>query len=288
MKAVIFMLPAVDFFGTRVSRLILGDNPFNGHSYVADKAGGAEMLDFYTEDKVIETLFYAEELGMNTWLPLADPFIIRCIRHYKNMGGRMNVIFQTCPWYGYEQNMNQLMECGPIAFYHQGSTTDYLWETGQLDELKRIIALYRTKGLPIGIGTHYPEVIRQSEEENWGVDFYMACLHNARRNRAGEQSGFITGKSKQGLIFAAEDRPVMLETIRQTAKPVLAFKIFAGGQMFTGKSDEEIQALLRTIYREVYSGIKPGDLAVMGVFQRDKDELGEDMRIAKEVFAELS
>lgn len=282
------MLPTVDFFGTQVTRLILGDNPFNGHSYVADKADGTDMLDFYTEDKVIETLFHAGELGMNTWLPLADPFIIRCIRHYKNMGGKMNMIFQTCPWYGYEQNMNQLMECGPTAFYHQGSTTDYLWETGQVGELKRIIALYHTKGLPVGIGTHYPEVIRQSEEEDWGVDFYMACLHNARRNRAGEQSGFITGKSKQGLIFATEDRPVMLETIRRTAKPVLAFKIFAGGQMFTSKSGEEIQALIHNTYREVYNGIKPGDLAIVGVFQRDKDELGEDMRIAKEVFAELS
>ena len=28
------MIPSVDFFGTQVTRLILGDNPFNGHSYI--------------------------------------------------------------------------------------------------------------------------------------------------------------------------------------------------------------------------------------------------------------
>jgi hypothetical protein len=281
------MLPTVDFFGSQISRLILGDNPFNGHSYIDDKTLGGEMVDYYTEDKIIETLFHAQEFGMNTWLPLADPFILRVIRHFNSMGGKMNCIFQTCPWYGYELNVNQFMGCSPIAFYHQGTTTDYLWETGQVDELKRIIKLYHNTGLPVGIGTHVPEVIRQSEEENWGVDFYMACLHNARRNRFGEQSGFITGKSKQNLVFSAEDRPVMLETIRQISKPVIAFKIFGGGQMFTGKNPKEITETIRAVYKEVYTGIKPNDLAVMGVFQRDKDELGENLRLAQEVFAEL-
>jgi hypothetical protein len=28
------MIPTVDFFGTPVSRLFLGDNPVNGHSYI--------------------------------------------------------------------------------------------------------------------------------------------------------------------------------------------------------------------------------------------------------------
>jgi hypothetical protein len=28
------MLATVDFFGSQISRLILGDNPFNGHSYI--------------------------------------------------------------------------------------------------------------------------------------------------------------------------------------------------------------------------------------------------------------
>ncbi len=67
------------------------------------------------------------------------------------------------------------------------------------------------------------------------VDFYMACMQNTRRNREGEQSGFITGKTKQNLIFYPKDRPVLPETLKRVAKPVIAIKIFAGGQMFLAK-----------------------------------------------------
>ena len=114
------MLPTVNFFGTQISRLILGDNPFNGHSYIADKTSGTEMMNYYSEEKIIETLFLAQRYGMNTWLPLADPYIIRIIQHFRSMGGKMNTIFQTCPWYGYELNMNQLMGCSSDSFLSSG------------------------------------------------------------------------------------------------------------------------------------------------------------------------
>ena len=41
------MLPQVDFFGYQVTRLLLGDNPFNGHSYIPEVHGGDEMMLSY-------------------------------------------------------------------------------------------------------------------------------------------------------------------------------------------------------------------------------------------------
>ena len=55
------MLPTVNFFGAPVTRLILGDNPFNGHSYIKDIHSGDEMMDFYTADECVRALFEAEE-----------------------------------------------------------------------------------------------------------------------------------------------------------------------------------------------------------------------------------
>ena len=46
----------VNFFGHSVSKLILGDNPFNGHSYITDYISGDEMSDFHTEAKIFEIL----------------------------------------------------------------------------------------------------------------------------------------------------------------------------------------------------------------------------------------
>jgi len=39
------MILRVDFFGTPVTRLILGDNPFAGNSYIPEVHNREEMLD---------------------------------------------------------------------------------------------------------------------------------------------------------------------------------------------------------------------------------------------------
>ena len=71
----------------------------------------------------------------------------------------------------------------------------------------------------------------------------------------------------------------MLETLKITEKPVIAFKIFGGGQMFLGKSPEEKQQLIMGAYEEVFSALKPNDFAAVGVFQRDSDQLRENMEL---------
>ncbi len=94
----------VSFFGHSVSRLIVGDNPFNGHSYIVDKTPGGEMKEFYTADRILETLFAVEAKGINTMLPLADPFIIRLLDEYERSGGKMQWIFQ--PYMPMDQNVS--------------------------------------------------------------------------------------------------------------------------------------------------------------------------------------
>ena len=85
----------VDFFGHKMSKLIVGDNPFNGWSYIPDSITGDEMRNYYTEEKIHEVLFEMEKLGINGLLPLGDPFMIRVLQHYRANGGKMNFIFQT-------------------------------------------------------------------------------------------------------------------------------------------------------------------------------------------------
>ena len=35
----------VDFYGNKVSKLIIGDNPFNGHSYIPEFVSKEEMIE---------------------------------------------------------------------------------------------------------------------------------------------------------------------------------------------------------------------------------------------------
>ncbi|MCL2665124.1 MAG: hypothetical protein FWE82_05880 [Defluviitaleaceae bacterium] len=271
-------MKTVNFFGSEVTRLIIGDNPFCGHSYIENEHSGNEMMDFYTAGKVVETLFRAEEYGINAYMALADGFIIRCLRQYRNEGGKMKIMFQSYPPVELETNLHQMMSVDPIAIYHQGGTFDLLFEEGRFDMISKRLALIKSAGVAAGFGTHVPEVIKKAEEEGWEADFYMACLYNARRTQRGMQSGFITGKPKQ-LVFYPEDPPFMYEAVRAAKKPCIVFKIFAGGQIFTGMNDEEKKPIIKKVFEDVYTHIKPIDLACIGVFQKYSDQLKSNVGI---------
>jgi len=278
------MIPSVDFFGHQVSRLFLGDNPINGHSYIPEIHTGEEMMDYFTAQRVVECLFEAEKLGYTACLPLANGFMQRVIRQYRNEGGTIQMIFQPFPAISVPVNARQMKACEPIAVYHQGTTTDGLCEAGQVDVLLENIEALRAVGVPVGLGTHVPETVLRSEEEGWPVDFYMTCLHNSRK-RGGEASSFITGKTKH-LKFFMEDRAEMFRVIQQVPKPCVAFKVLAGGQMLYDKTPEEVPGVVEEAFRETFANIKPTDLATIGFFQRDKDQLRENAEIAARVLGE--
>ncbi len=59
-------------------------------------------------------------------------------------------------------------------------------------------------------------------------------------------------------------------------------KLIAGGQMFLNKTETDIRERIKGAYDEVFTALKPDDIAAIGVFQRDKDELSEDVALYEE------
>ena len=272
----------VDFLGHKFSRLIIGDNPMTGHSYIEDTVPGVEMKGYYSDENVQRAFSRLEEVGFTGMLPLAQDYMISQHKEHEARGGKLKLIWQ----YHFSNTISVTDVKGTIGAYIGGGVVDYLYEKGEIATIKENLEKIRSLGIHVGLGTHYPEVIKRADEENWGAEFYLACVHQARRGRVGEQSGFITGKTKSGIIFYPEDRPVMLDTISKTDKPVIAFKIFAGGQMFLGKTEEQKRALIKGVYDEVFTALKPNDMAAIGVFQRDKDEIKEDYDLYMEWYRE--
>ena len=280
------MLPTVDFFGTQITRLLLGDNPFIGNSYVPDVYGRAEMYDYYTAENVYKALFEAEANGINAYMALADPFLVRMIRQYKKDGGKMYIMFQTFPPMDLKAQLNIMLPCEPLAIYHQGSTLEEFYEDGKIDFIRERLELIHSTGVRVGLGTHVPEIVMRAEHEEWGMDFYMTCLYNYRNLRRGQQSSFYTGEEKH-LKFYPGDPPLMYDVIKKVPKPCIAFKIFAGGQVFYNHSAEEASEVAESVFSEVYKTIKPTDVACVGVFQKYKNQLEENARIAGKVLAAL-
>jgi hypothetical protein len=75
----------------------------------------------------------------------------------------------------------------------------------------------------------------------------------------------------------------MFEAIKKASKPCIAFKVFAGGQIFLGKTETEIPAVAEAAIKETYENIKPNDIICVGVFQRDKNQIKENADIVKKI-----
>lgn len=280
-------MQTTNFCGHEITRLILGDNPFNGYTYIADDLPADELLDYHTEENMIASFMEAERCGINTMVPMADPFVMRTLRHYQQRGGTMNLIFQPYMAVDLGMNINMMKKTNPIGIYHQGTTTDNLYEAGKVDQIKENLKKIRESGVLVGLGTHRPDVIELAEEEGWDVDFYMACLQNARLSRKGVPGSYITGPTKQDLLFFPEDRAIMLDLISRVSKPCIAFKIFAGGQVFHGKPESETPNIIKEVYREVFSKLKPCDVAAIGVYQGRKNQIAENVRLFEEAKSSL-
>lgn len=197
----------------------------------------------------------------------------------------MNIIFQTYPAApDFYENVERMVPFEPLGIYHQGTTFDELYEKADYEEIKKRIRFIKDHGIHAAIGTHVPGRALHAERENWGADFYVLCLHNTRDRGQARPSSFITGKPKE-IVFHPEDRALMFDAIRQIQKPVIAFKIFSGGQMFRGKTPEEVSRQAYQTIAETYQNIKPIDLCAIGVFQRDKDQLAENAAFVQQVLA---
>jgi len=279
------LLPTADFFGTQITRLILGDNPAHGNSYIPDIYTWDEMKEYYTHENIVKMLWSSQDCGYNTILALASPEMLKALRQFKSEGGKLHIIFQTYPPMidDFAANVNEMLEFDPISIYHQGSTGETLIENEEIDTYLKNIETIRKTGLPTGAALHDPANVLRAEKENWDLDYYVLCPYNLRRNRKGEQSSFITGKTKAHLVFHPDDRFVMYDIIKDLKKPVVIIKALAGGQIYMNRPKEEYPAITEKYLAETYENIKPDDVICVGVFQRDADHIRQNAEIVAKI-----
>jgi hypothetical protein len=270
------MLPTVKLCNTTVSRLIVGGNPISGNSHVSS-AMDNDMMDYYTTERVLQTLHHCEKQGISTMQLRGDKHITRILREFRASGGRMNWIAQTASEINFDSNIRQIVAAGAAAIYLHGTIHDDLFKKKDYTEILRRLAVMRATGLPVGLGTHIPAAIEYAEEHQWDVDFYMACVYNI--SREDRVSSAITGIANAGEPFYEEDIPVMYKMIRQTSKPCLAFKILGATRRCA------TQDTVRAAFDEAYASIKPGDCVVVGMYPKDLDQVGLNCAYASDAIA---
>lgn len=270
-------LPTVRFGQYRVTRLIIGSNPFYGYSHF-NRILDQLMREWYTQDRKLEVIRRCEQEGINTWQLHYSEQSMADFRRYRAEGGKMN-------WFllGDGEMLTNLKlippaaKLQPIGIAHHGGRTDNHFRDGKMNIVRDFCKAVRDTGVLVGISTHNPAVVDFVEGAGWDVDYYMTCLYRVTRTREEVRKEF--GEAPLGETFFEKDPERMTRMIRQTKKPCLAFKLLGAGRTI-GSREQVEQA-----FRFALANIKPGDAAIVGMYPRFKDEVKENVEIVRKLTA---
>jgi hypothetical protein len=202
-----------------VSRLICAGNPFGGYAH----AGGLTyvsrlMREYFTDEKIAETLQVCSANGINTALMETEDNILRALDLYESaMGHRIQWICQIPPdrkQVGLMEHMREQIQIAAdnraIAAFIQGEATERIFAENRSEDLRELIALMTEKGIAAGVCSHRPAIIDQAEELDLGAQFYMLTL-----NKVG---------------YACDDPEAAKRTMRRIQKPFINFKVLGAGR----------------------------------------------------------
>lgn len=267
-------LPEVTFGGTKVTRLIIGSNPFYGYTHF-NSLFNKFVSDYMTQDRRMEVLHRCEQAGINTWQLHYMKHTMEDLRRYRAEGGQMN-------WFllGDAEMMSDLSlvarvatELKPIGIAHHGNRTDDRFRLGEKHKVKEFCKAVRDAGVMVGVSTHNPAVVAAIEAEGWDIDYYMTCLYYVSRTR--EQIREQLGEAPLGEVYMEKDPERMSRMIRQTKRPCLAFKILGAGR--TTDSPTAVESA----FKFAFENIKATDAVIVGMCPRFKDEISENVELTR-------
>jgi hypothetical protein len=267
-------LPSVPFGPHRITRLIVGGNPFVANSHLS-RGMNEDMASYFTPEEVVRTLQRCEAAGINTLQARGDYHrILYWLELFRRAGGRLNFIAQTASeMHDVHQNIRIMASAGAIATYLHGTRTDRFWQEGGIDKAQDYLKTIRDTGMRVGLASHIPEVFDYVESKGWDLDFYMVPFYNLALKPA---QNAATGGKFEEEVFDPADPPRFCRFIRSTGRQCLAYKVLAASRRC---ADQE---QVRETFRWTYANIKPQDCVVVGMFPKYEDQPALNVRHAIE------
>ena len=257
----------------KVSRFILGSNPFSGFSHQG-AARDLEMKHYYNTATIKATIRAAEALGVNTIIARTDYHVLRLMMEYWDDGSDIQWFAQTCPEVGdHKMCVTRAARGGAKACHIHGGVMDHLLAQDALDEIPDVVAMIHDNGMLAGMAGHTPAVFEWAEAQHIDVDYYMCSYYNPIPRVANAEH--VSGTAEQ---YLDEDRISMLDLIRRLSKPVIHYKVLAAGR------NDPAQA-----FATVASHLRANDAVCVGVFTRDQpDMVRTDVQLFEAAVAQVS
>jgi uncharacterized membrane protein YphA (DoxX/SURF4 family) len=232
-------LPVGKLGNLTISRMVMGCNLIGGWAHARDLIYSNTLFKAYNnERKIIETLYLAEQAGINTVFMVTQYY--PTFNKYKNIySSKMQSICQAMlPDKDFFSNINEAIKSRPDAIYIQGGEGDRYANAGKFDMIKKAIDYIKQKGFQAGVGAHSLETIKSCEREGINADFYVKTFHHDKywsahpmENR--EEYSVIGPASPDHNRFHENMWDLFplrtIEYMKGVNKPWFAFKVLAAG-----------------------------------------------------------
>ena len=170
-------LPTAKIGKLTLGRVILGGNLIGGWAHARDLIYVSKLVkEYHKREKIFETLFLAEESGVNT--VLANPILCDVINDYwRTVAGKIRFI-SDCGGGDTLEMIQKSIDNGACACYIHGAVADKLVAEENFDRIEEALELIRKNGIPAGIGGHKLATVSACVEKGFEPDFWMKTLHH--------------------------------------------------------------------------------------------------------------
>jgi uncharacterized membrane protein YphA (DoxX/SURF4 family) len=162
-----------------ISRVIPGGNLVAGFAHARDLIYVSTWIkNYFTDEKVIETLWLYEACGINTTIMRTDEQTIRILKEFWRRGGKIQWLAQTYPKDDDLSNIQMAIDNGAMGAFVMGGIADKLVYNNQMEFLAKPIEFIRSQGLIAGTATHSINVPKRCLEYGIEPDFFMKTMHH--------------------------------------------------------------------------------------------------------------
>lgn len=222
-----------------ISRIIPGGNLVSGFAHARDLVYVSPLIkSYFTDEKVIETLWLYEACGINTTIMRTDEQTIRILKKFWDRGGKIQWLAQTYPKKDDLTNIKMAIDNGACGAFVMGNIADkYIYEN-QVEHLANAVDFIKSQGVIAGTAAHSIKVPMACMDNNIDVDFFMKTFHHANywSVQAEEKRGEFNPINPEGpgrddyhdniWCASAGDTANFFKTCN---KPWIAYKILAAG-----------------------------------------------------------
>ncbi len=230
-------VPAGKIKDVVISRMIAGGNLISGFAHARDLIYVSSWLKtYFTDEKVIETLWLCEACGINTAILRTDENTIRILDKYRKRGGKIQWLAQTYPKGQDITNVKTAIDNGAVGAFVMGNIADQIVLENRIDDLIKPVEFIKSQGLIAGTAGHSMTVPVTCAEKGIKVDFFMKTFHHNNYWSATPVDpsdpylpvqGNQHGQSLDNLWCMGE-KPVT-DFFRNNTTPWIAYKVLAAG-----------------------------------------------------------